>query len=95
MCKQFPRLSLGQPSKYIPQSLRDHYNRLVISVTSPGSLRAFFLETPMPGTFLLGCFVEIVRTQSRDGIFQTLGLYRDNGKENGNYRGYRDYIGII
>ena len=24
-----------------------------------------------------------------------LGLYRDNGKENGNYRNYRDYIGLI
>ena len=24
-----------------------------------------------------------------------LGLYWDNGKENGNYRGYRDYIGSI
>ena len=24
-----------------------------------------------------------------------LGLYRDNGKENGNYRAYRGYIGII
>ena len=24
-----------------------------------------------------------------------LGLYWDNGKENGNYRGYRDYIGGI
>ena len=23
------------------------------------------------------------------------GLYRDNGKENGNYRDYRGYIGII
>ena len=23
-----------------------------------------------------------------------LGLYRDNGKENGNYRNYRDYIRI-
>ena len=23
------------------------------------------------------------------------GIYRDNGKENGNYRNYRDYIGII
>ena len=23
------------------------------------------------------------------------GLYRDNGKENGNYRDYRDYIGVI
>ena len=24
-----------------------------------------------------------------------MGLYRDNGKENGNYRDYRDYIGDI
>ena len=24
-----------------------------------------------------------------------LGLYRDNGKENGNYKGYKGYIGII
>ena len=24
-----------------------------------------------------------------------LGLYRDKGKENGNYRDYRDYIGFI
>ena len=24
-----------------------------------------------------------------------LGLYRDNGKENGNYRNYRGYIGIV
>ena len=24
-----------------------------------------------------------------------LGLYRDNGKENGNYRDYRDYIRAI
>ena len=24
-----------------------------------------------------------------------LGLYWDNGKENGNYRDYRDYIGIV
>ena len=25
----------------------------------------------------------------------SLGLYRDNGKENGNYRNYRGYIGIM
>ena len=24
-----------------------------------------------------------------------LGLYKDNGKENGNYRYYRGYIGIM
>ena len=24
-----------------------------------------------------------------------LGLYWDNGKENGSYRDYRDYIGVI
>ena len=24
-----------------------------------------------------------------------MGLYRENGKENGNYRDYRDYIGVI
>ena len=24
-----------------------------------------------------------------------IGLYRDNGKENGNYRDYRDYVGYI
>ena len=24
-----------------------------------------------------------------------LGLYRDNGKQNGNYKGYRGYIGIV
>ena len=24
-----------------------------------------------------------------------LGLYRDNGKEHGNYRDYRGYIGIV
>ena len=24
-----------------------------------------------------------------------LGLYRDNGKENGNYRDHRVYIGVI
>ena len=24
-----------------------------------------------------------------------LGVYRDNGKEDGNYRDYRDYIGVI
>ena len=28
-------------------------------------------------------------------LLQGLGLYRDNGKENGNYRDYRGYIGII
>ena len=28
-------------------------------------------------------------------IGTTLGLYRDNGKENGNYRDYRDYIGAL
>ena len=25
----------------------------------------------------------------------TQGLYRDNGKANGNYRDYRDYTGVI
>ena len=24
-----------------------------------------------------------------------MGIYRDNGKENGNYRDYRDYVGYI
>ena len=24
-----------------------------------------------------------------------MGLYRDNGKENGNYKDYRDYVGDI
>ena len=24
-----------------------------------------------------------------------LGLYRENGKENGNYKDYRDYVGFI
>ena len=28
-------------------------------------------------------------------IGNILGLYWDNGKENGNYRYYRDYIGCI
>ena len=31
----------------------------------------------------------------RDYIRVILALYRDNGKENGNYRDYRGYIGII
>ena len=26
---------------------------------------------------------------------QGLGLYRDNGKENGSYRNYMDYVGVI
>ena len=29
------------------------------------------------------------------GFKVLLGLYMDNGKENGNYRGYRGYIGVI
>ena len=29
------------------------------------------------------------------GIGVILGLCRDNGKENGNYRDYMDYIGIM
>ena len=24
-----------------------------------------------------------------------LGLYKDSGKENGNYRDYRDYVGVL
>ena len=24
-----------------------------------------------------------------------LGLYTDSGKENGNYRDYRDYVGVL
>ena len=28
-------------------------------------------------------------------IWGLLGFYWDNGKGNGNYRGYRDYIGLI
>ena len=36
-----------------------------------------------------------VQKKSYWGYYNILGLYRDNGKENGNYRGYRDYIGII
>ena len=30
----------------------------------------------------------------RDYMGFILGLYWDNGKENGNYRDYRDYIGL-
>ena len=33
--------------------------------------------------------------QGLDYIGIILGLYRDNGKENGNYRGNRDHIGIM
>ena len=27
--------------------------------------------------------------------YSILGLYRDNGKEHGNHRNYREYIGVV
>ena len=30
-----------------------------------------------------------------EGLPLILGIYWDNGKENGNYRDYRDYIGVM
>ena len=34
------------------------------------------------------------KTPNYGNFYYILGLYRDNGKENGNYRDYRDYIGL-
>ena len=38
----------------------------------------------METTGIIGAYVGVI-----------LGLYRDNGKENGNYRDYRGYVGVI
>ena len=44
------------------------------------------MENIMETTIIYGCIGVIY------GLI--LGLYRDNGKENGNYRNYGGYIGV-
>ena len=57
-----------------------------MEVLSPGTLLSPSAEVPAPQ--YLGCCGPRIRQVYR-------GYSRDNGKENGNYRDYRGYIGVM
>ena len=41
-------------------------------------------------------YIEIMENKMETTMYRViLGLHRDNGKENGNYRNYRGYVGVI